>query len=321
MDSQADVCAIKQSSLQFDIDIDTSEIIEVTGVTKTPIYSLGVVQINLFVNGLIITHKFHVMPNYFNIPSEGIIGRDFNTLYNCILDYGTQEFTIRTEKGNAVVPMRIYTKNNLLTVPPRAETTRIFKVSSKNPLLIKSKEIQPGVMTANAIARDGVAQTRIINCTNQVQAVEIPEFETENLDNYHIYTMNKTENSEERTKKVLKILSKNYPNDKKLHKQLGKLCVEYADIFTLDTDQMTVNNFYEQKLKITDEEAVFTRNYRTPHSQKQEINKQVQKLIDNNLIEHSVSEYNSPIILVPKKGTGSEKKWLMCNVYRLQKAK
>lgn len=316
VDSQADVCAIKQNSLHFGIEIDTSEVIEVTGVTRTPIYSIGTVLIDLFVGNLIIKHKFHVMPNDFNIPSDGIIGKDFNILYECVLDYGTQQFTIRTEKGKAVVPMRIHTRNNFLTVPPRAETTRIFRISCENPVLIKSKQLQPGVMTANAIAKDGLAQIRIINCTNQVQSVQIPEFETDGLDNYHIYTMNKSENSEERAKKVLKILSKNYPNDKKVHKQLSKLCVEYADIFTLDTDQMTVNNFYEQKLRLKSDEPVFTRNYRTPHSQKQEIDKQVRKLLDNNLIEHSISEYNSPIILVPKKGTDSERKWRLCIDYR-----
>lgn len=316
MDSQADVCVIKQNSLQRGVEIDTSETIEITGVIKTPIYSLGTVKIQIFVNGFIITHEFHVMPDSFNIPSDGIIGRDFNRLYNCVIDYGTQEYTIRTNLGDATIPIKIYTRDNDLTIPPRAETTRIFSFSSKSTFLVKAKELQPGVMTSNSIARNGIAQIQIVNCTNQMQRIKFPEFETEDIDNYRIYSMKKTENSEERTKKVLKILEKNYPNDKKLHKQLSKLCVEYADIFTLDTDKMTVNNFYEQKLKITDDEAVFTRNYRTPHSQKQEINKQVQKLIDNELIEHSVSEYNSPVILVPKKGTGSEKRWRMCIDYR-----
>lgn len=316
VDSQADVCVIKQNGLHLDIEIDTTDVIEITGVIKTPIYSLGTVNIKFFVNNLIITHKFHVMPNHFNIPSDGIIGRDFNKLYNCVLDYGTQEYTIRTEKGDAVIPVKIHTTNNDLTLPPRAETTRIFKFSCKSTFLVKAKELQTGVMTSNSIARDGVAKIRIVNCTNQLQTIKYPEFETENIENYRIYSMNRVENSGERTKKLIKVLSKNYPSDKKLHKQLSKLCTEYADVFTLDTDVMTVNNFYEQKLKITDNEPVFTRNYRTPHSQKQEINKQVQKLLDNELIEHSTSEYNSPVILVPKKGSGQEKKWRMCIDYR-----
>lgn len=99
---------------------------------------------------------------------------------------------------------------------------------------------------------------------------------------------------------------------KKLHNRLSTLCTEYADIFVLDTDKMTFNNFYEQKLNVTDCEPVYTRNCQTPHGHKQEINKQVQKLLDNELIEPSVSENNSPVILVLTKGSGPDKKWRMC---------
>lgn len=125
-----------------------------------------------------------------------------------------------------------------------------------------------------------------------------------------------TQRTKKKEQKLLDILSKNYPNDKKLHNKLNKLCTEYADIFALETDTMTVNNFYSQDIRLKSTEPVYTRNYRTPHTQKQEIKRQVEKLIENNLIEPSVSNYNSPIILVPKKGTGPDKKWRMCTDYR-----
>lgn len=124
--------------MECEIDIDTSESIDVVGVIKTPIQSLGTVLINIFVDNLIIAHTFHVMPNHFNIPCDGIIGKDLNKLYNCILDYGQQTYTIRTEKGNATIPIKMHTRNNELTLPPRAETTRIFTFSIKTPILIKS---------------------------------------------------------------------------------------------------------------------------------------------------------------------------------------
>lgn len=56
---------------------------------------------------------------------------------------------------------------------------------------------------------------------------------------------------------------------------------------------MTLNNFYEQKLRITDSSPVYIKNYRLPHSQKSEINNQVQNLLQNDLIEPSHSDYNS----------------------------
>jgi len=50
---------------------------------------------------------------------------------------------------------------------------------------------------------------------------------------------------------------------------------------------------------------VYIKNYRGPHSQV----KQVGKLITDGIVEPSVSEYNSPLLLVPKKPSpGSEQK-------------
>lgn len=316
IDSQADVCVIKQESLLNDININTNETIEITGVTKTPIYSLGTIAMELYTDELKITHKFHVMPNDFNIQSDGIIGRDFNKLYKCRLDYGTQEYTIRTERGSVTIPIQMHTRNNELIIPPRSESTRIFKIEARNPTLVKSKLLQKGLMSSNSIAIDGIAEINIINCTNCTQTIKMPKFETEPLENYNIYNMNKTPNNEERTEKLMKILSTKWPTDRKINKQLKEICTKYADIFALETDEMSVNNFYEQKLNVTDTEPVYTRNYRTPHAQKDEINRQVEKLVENNLVEPSTSNYNSAIILVPKKGTGQDKKWRLCIDYR-----
>lgn len=316
VDSQADICVLKQQGLTNDYQLNTSEIIEITGVSKNPIYSLGTVNVDINLGKISITHKFHIVSNDFNIPSEGIIGRDFNTLYNCILNYGEQTYTIITNLGKVILPMKMHTKNEYITLPPRAETTRIFKFSCKNPTLIKSKELEDGVMTANSIAMNGTATIQIINCTEQVKAIKYPTFETETLENYNIYTMNKENSNMERTKKLLNILSKNNTNDKIINRKLNELCTKYSDIFAMESDSMTVNNFYKQNLKLTDKEPVYTKNYRTPHSQKEEINKQVKNLLKNNLIEESTSEYNSPIILVPKKSNGTDKKWRMCIDYR-----
>ncbi|XP_067620910.1 retrovirus-related Pol polyprotein from transposon 412 isoform X12 [Eurosta solidaginis] len=79
---------------------------------------------------------------------------------------------------------------------------------------------------------------------------------------------------------------------------------------------MTLNNFYEQKLRLTDNDPVYVKNYRLPYSQREEINRQVNKLLDNDLIEPSYSNYNSPLIVVPKKDTNGQKAYRMCVDFR-----
>lgn len=45
---------------------------------------------------------------------------------------------------------------------------------------------------------------------------------------------------------------------------------------------------------------MYIRNYRLPHAHKAEIGAQVQKLLEDTIIEQSVSPYNAPQLLVPK---------------------
>lgn len=64
-----------------------------------------------------------------------------------------------------------------------------------------------------------------------------------------------------------------------------------------------------KKLRIKDENPVFIKNYKIPQSQKTEMERQVIDLLKKDIIEPSNSEYNSPVLLVPKKSLpGSEKK-------------
>ena len=100
----------------------------------------------------------------------------------------------------------------------------------------------------------------------------------------------------------MNILKKNC--SKQFHSTLTKLCTEYSDIFALEAETITRNNNNKK--------------YRRPQSHKEEIDKQVKNLMDDNIIESSFSEYNRPILLVPKKSLpGSDKeRWRLVIYYR-----
>jgi len=69
---------------------------------------------------------------------------------------------------------------------------------------------------------------------------------------------------------------------------------------------------------LKDKEPVYIKNYRSPHSQKAEVQAQVQKLIKDKIVEPSVSAYNSPLLLVPKKSIldSDKNKWRLVIDYR-----
>ena len=60
-------------------------------------------------------------------------------------------------------------------------------------------------------------------------------------------------------------------------------------------------------------------NYKQNHSQGPEIKKQIEKMLQDDVIEHSVSYYNSPILLVPKKSSDENKWRLVVNFRQLNK--
>lgn len=317
VDSQGDICVIKRSALDEGVKINKSHISTIKGVTEEPIETCGTVKMDIFIDDIIITHIFHVVPDRFAIPTDGLIGKDFMRLYQCKLDYADSTLTVRTEIKEVVVSICNGIEDELI-LPPRCETFRVFKISNKittnGPYVIPSREILPGVFTANTIASDDSPIIRVINTSSKVKNISNKITHVKNISQFNIYTMRLEKGGDERTKRVLDILKPNFPEQ--FENELIDLCSEYADIFTLDDDKMTVNNLYTQTLRLNDTEPVYQRNYRLPKCHKDEIERQVENLLKNELIEPSCSNYNSPIILVPKKSTDPDKRWRMCIDYR-----
>lgn len=126
--------------------------------------------------------------------------------------------------------------------------------------------------------------------------------------------LNQSINSK-RNKELLVTISSNLPSSE--CNSLLNLCQQYNDVFALNGDQHTVNNFYKQELILNDNTPVYIKNYRNPYSLKEEISKQIKDMLAKNIIEPSCSPFNSPIILVPKKSTADGvKKFRLCIDFR-----
>jgi lipoate-protein ligase A len=96
------------------------------------------------------------------------------------------------------------------------------------------------------------------------------------------------------------------------------MCAKFSDVFHLPNDKLTTTNVYKQKIHLKPHTSpVFKKPYRIPHSQKQELNNQINKLLHDGIIEPTQSEWSSPVLLVPKKSKeGEGKKWRLVIDYR-----
>lgn len=298
-----------------DIIFNQNEIINITGITTNSITTLGTICTNLIVSNYLIQQVFHVVDDDFNIPVNGILGKDFLKDNKCHIDYENMTLTISMRNTRLRIPILHGTSNFTCIIPPRCEVFRIFNLHNiEEPMFVNSQEILKGVFIGKGIIDTKNPVLRIVNTTENFQCIQNDKVRMETLKNFCIYSINDQDVNTERIYKLKEILQNQMPND--VQNYLMPLCESFSDIFALKEDKMSINNFYEQKFRLIDPKPVYIKNYRLAHAQKDEINKQVNNLLKNDLIEPSSSNFNSPLILVPKKSPDNQKTYRMCVDYR-----
>lgn len=155
---------------------------------------------------------------------------------------------------------------------------RAFKIQNfTGTTFIEQQEISPGIFIANTIAYESTAMIRVINTKEKIAVIPNEIKSHTDIKQYNIFKIEQTEQSTERTRELEKILVKSTPTEK-IH-TLMTLCKKNTDIFTLQNDKMTTNNFYEQKIRMMNDAPVYTKNYRIPHKTEKR-NRQTGEQID-----------------------------------------
>lgn len=319
IDTEAKISLIKRSKIPQSMVLNTNEKILLKGITSERIESMGTVKIILVFHHISIEFKLHVVGDAFDIPSHGILGKDFLRQNNCNIDYGKMALTVSPNGVTpAEIPIRSEILRNLSVLPPRSETFKLFRISSNTfPCIIETQDVTTNVCVPTTIVHAPETWIRVLNTNETSTYIQTNKLKPSPLTDFEIFTCYSSEpkRDDERQSKLKHALKNKIPSHAK--ELLMPLCNHFNDIFHLEGDKPTTNNFYTQKLHLRDHEPVYVKNYRLPQTQKLEIRKQVQKLLDDDLIELSTSNYNSPLIIVPKKSSDGKPKWRMCVDYRL----
>ena len=321
LDTGSEISIFKKNCFIDFNELDNTDIFNLQGIGEGKIPTIGAISATIFLNNCELQHKFHIVEENFPIPCEGIIGYDFVKKFNCDLNYVNEgrSWCIIRPDFKFRVPVEIWDapKPNTLVIPARAEVIRRVNITaSECEAFIPTQTLANGVFVGNAIVSTKNAFVRIINTTDEILFLEKYSIKSESLNSYYQVSFKETENNKKREATILNKLSKNCA--KHMSENLMKLCKEYTDIFALETDKISYNNFYKQNLRLKDNTPTYVKNYRLPHAYKPEINRQIQKMISDDIIEPSASEYNSPILLVPKKELpgSTDKRWRLVIDYR-----
>ena len=101
-------------------------------------------------------------------------------------------------------------------------------------------------------------------------------------------------------------------------KALLDLCYEFEDIAFLEGDILSATDTIEHNIELTDDKPIFAKTYRYPHVHREEVERQIDDMLKQNIIEPSKSPFSSPLWVVPKKIDASGKqKWRIVVDYRL----
>jgi hypothetical protein len=98
------------------------------------------------------------------------------------------------------------------------------------------------------------------------------------------------------------------------------ICKEYINVFKLPGDKLTATRAAIHSIPTTGVpkgRAITLKNYRLAEAHKQEVNEQVEQMTRDEIIAPSKSEWNFPLVIVPKKtdATGKQK-WRICVDFR-----
>lgn len=191
-------------------------------------------------------------------------------------------------------------------------------VSPLTDIWILSQELCLGVFLAGVFTKNknGKAKIKILNTRDEEVILKNLRPQVHAPSYYNILNFEKIVSNDVRKEKVLSCIDKVNLNCEDLS-VLEKLIQKYSDIFHLEDDSLSSTNLTQLKINLKSGAAPkFVKPYRLPHSQKFEIQRQVEKMINDDLIEPSVSPWNALLLLVPKKSNTVDPKFRLVIDYR-----
>lgn len=220
-------------------------------------------------------------------------------------------------------PMPLYFKQNSYsyTLPPRSQ--KIIKApiisNEVNQGIIEYLKLTEGIEIPQCLVRveNNEAYLTVTNSNETEKQITINPLKILEINDSPTTVIQKEEKTDNLLKENMKNLRLEHLN-KEEKEAIRKICFEYRDIFHCKKLPLSFTNVVKHEIRTTDEIPIFQKAYRMPETQKKEVERQVEDLLKNDIIQPSCSPWSSPVIVVPKKIDASgEQKYRPCVDYRL----
>ncbi|CAH2096760.1 unnamed protein product [Euphydryas editha] len=187
----------------------------------------------------------------------------------------------------------------------RSETVIRCRTSSPNDstALVEKQILDNNVVIPSAIVN--VANNSFtITCINTSKTDKLITTPIIHVDPYNVDNLIETNNKyskfitinnlnlEDRKSKVIQLIRKDHLNSEETE-SLFKIISEYY-IFFIEGDSLTFSNHTKHQIPTTSDTPIHTKTYRFPQIHESEVRTQVQKLLDQDIIQPSTSPWSSP---------------------------
>lgn len=308
-DTGAAISLIKVKHLKGETLI-TEDKIALTGVTGHKVHTIGRINATIKLNDAKIKHRMYVVKDDFPIEYDGILGVDFLKKQGAVCNYSTKQLRV----GQNILKLYPYRR---ITLQPRSET--IIQVATHENMIgiIQAEETTPGVFIGSCLVdpKNYLCPASVINTTDTTIEMLMPQVKIEEITQENTVEINTAQKKEEeddipRTEKIMRTLRIEHLNEEE-RKAIKGICEEYSDVFHNEGEALTYTNTIAHQIATqADSSPVNVRPYRLPEKHKTEVNRQVQEMLKNKIIRPSMSQWNAPLLVVPKKTDASGKQKL-----------
>lgn len=286
--------------------------------------------------------KFQVLMEIDSFPTDGIIGMEF--LVNEKAEISFHHNTLVTS-SQPIKPIPFETVEKVLydaSTDPMYEDDDedsikfVLRARSrmKVPIPIRKTDLKTGylprikspdyIFMGNSIVTNdnGRAYIYAINSYEDDAEIEVPPQQIyEYYDTSEDFFEQDSEgdiviSDKTRDERIIESLRLDHLNSEE-RDHVNELIKEFPDLFHLPGDKLPATTEIKHTIPTTDDLPITVRQYRYPQFHKDEINNQIQKLLNDEIIVDSASPYNSPLWIVPKKpDSKGNKRWRMVIDFR-----